>query len=210
MAAVSFTNLSSETQYVTDFSSIVFTVPIGETVTYPRDLTPADLAGASRLQASVAAGDISVVVVPSSDELESGLLVAPTSITGDDVQAVPAAEPMAAIASFFHIEAAGVGGAPDDVEIYAADAIPFKCRILDVVIVVTDALATHTLEVRDEAAGAGTLLATLDAATAGRKVDATANANMTVITPGVTKGIFVRRSDSGLGFQAFITYRREE
>lgn len=103
---------------------------------------------------------------------------------------------------------AGGGGAPDDVVIYNANA-PFGFRVVDTAALISTAIASETVTLRDAAAGGGNALSDdLDAATVGRKRDpaATVTATGTVAVAGT---LVLRRSDNGLAGEVIVTIRPE-
>ena len=104
---------------------------------------------------------------------------------------------------------AGGGGSPDDVTVIAANALPFKFRVVDAWAAIGTGIGASTLNVYTRAAGAGTLLAgPIDSASAqlARMTGPTASV---VATPASTEGVFVRRSDDGVAGEVFILVRRE-
>ena len=208
MADFTFINPTSTVQWVTDFTNPI-QVPANGQVTLPGRATT-ELPVARSLQKLIADGDLTFSLTPSADEKASGLLSPPVSITGDDMQPVAAGDVTAAIGTFHREIPAGAGGAADDVALFAANAIPFKARLLDVVFHVTTAVVASTLTLGDEAAAAGTAIAVGDSGTVGRKVDATRAATFVLEQTTVDKGLFVRRSDSGVAGSVTITYRRED
>ena len=209
MATFSFTNISSEVQYISDFPGSPLPIPVGDTVEIPNRVST-ELPAARELQRQIAEGLVSFVMTPSADEIASGLLSPPVSITGDDIQPVAATDVTAAVA-VFHKEfaAPGGGGTPADVVLFAANAIPFKCRLLDVVVHVTTTPGASTAVLRDEAAGAGTVIASIDSSTVGRKVDGTRDATDVLEQTTVAKGLFLRLSDDAVAGSVTITFRRE-
>ena len=104
--------------------------------------------------------------------------------------------------------AAGGGGSPADITLYAANALPFKLRVVDSWLFVSTAVAgTGTL--RDEAAGAGTAASSGSTVATGRiPMDPTSDASA-VLTPGATKGLFLYLSDDAAAGEVFVLVRRE-
>jgi hypothetical protein len=205
MAQIVITNIHTEAVHLGDFYK---TLAVGETITL-ENRDPNELSGMPTVQTALAAAQISLVITPSADELASGLLTPKNAVEAQDFQAVAAADPAAPIQVIYKAFAAGTPGTPDDVVIYAANALPYKMRVLDVIGFVATNIAAETVKVNDEAAGAGTDAATLDyGAATGRVVDAAVTAT-TVYTPGATKGLFLRRSDQGVAGEVLILVRRE-
>lgn len=209
MATFTLTNLSADRVHVGDFYGVEL-APSGSTgdAVSLTNRSLAEIPALSRTQDLVAAGTITFEVALDAAELSSGMASPPNSVQAEDLQAVGAAAIAAPVQAFFKSFAAGVAGTPDDVTVYAANALPYKMRILDVIGYVSTAIALSTLTVRDEAAGAGTVVATLDSAATGRVQDATATATA-LLTPGATKGLFVRRSDRGVAGSVIVLARRE-
>jgi len=203
MATFSITNISSDEVHLGDF---YLTIAAGETKTLSNRSVD-EVSGLSSVQREVADGNITFTVTPTADELASGLMAPPNSISGDDFQEVAAAAPLSGVAEIRSEFAAGGGGSPDDVALYAANALPYKFRVLDAHVKVSTAVGGSTLLLRDEAAGAGTLLASMSGAATGRSE---MSDNLTAVaTPGATKGLFLRRSDNGVAGEVIITIRRE-
>jgi len=73
---------------------------------------------------------------------------------------------------------------------------------------VDTAVAASTLEIRTQAAGAGTLLGEMSSNATGRAGWQTLTATQ-VATPGATEGLFIRRSDDGAGADICLLCRRE-
>ena len=208
MADFTFINPTSDTQYVTDFPGKPIAVPANSQVTIENRVTT-ELPAARSLQKLIADGDLTFTMTPSADETASGLLSPPVSITGDDMQPVAATDVTAAIGTFHKEFAAGGGGSPDDVVLFAANEIPFKCRLLDVVFHVSATPGASTLTLYDEAAGAGTSIAAGDSSTTGRKVDTSRDGTDVLEQTTVDKGLFLRRSDDAIAGSVTVTYRRE-
>lgn len=203
MATFTITNISSSEVRLGDF---YLTIAAGATKTL-QNRTVDEVPGLVSVQREVAAGNITFTVTPSAAELASGLLSPPNSISGDDFQQVAAADLLSGVAVIRQSFVAGGGGAPDDVAIYALNALPYKFRVLDAHAKIATAVGGSSLQLRDEAAGAGNLLATMSSAAVGRQ---DMSDNLTAVaTPGATKGLFLRRSDDGAAGEVIITIRRE-
>lgn len=201
MASLVITNLTSSPVYLRDLYT---TVAASGSVTTTRSAS--DLANMSGLQELVADGVVSVAYTRSADEVASGL-DAPPVIDGVDLAAVAAAAVVSSSAVLRFSFTAGVAGTADDVTVFAVNALPFKFRVVDCWAFVATAVGASTWAVRTAAAGAGTLLATLDSGTTGRKqMTGTATA---LATPGASAGLFVRRSDRGTAGEVFVLVRKE-
>lgn len=201
---VAITNITSESVLIQD---LYISIAAGDTVTVDRAST--DLPRMASLQDALAAGSVTVVVTPTADEIASGLLQAPKTVEARDQAPVDAAD-VAAGAILLRAElAAGAGGSPDDVTVYAANALPFKFRVVDAWAMISTAVGASTLNLYTQAAAAGTLVAgPLDSAATGI-VRMTGPTTSALATPGATEGLFVRRSDDGVAGEVFLLVRRE-
>jgi predicted RecA/RadA family phage recombinase len=91
---------------------------------------------------------------------------------------------------------AGVGGNPDDVQVYAVDTLPFPFVVFKVEAAYTAGHGVgQSLEIRTAAGGLGTLVATVGAEDSDDQV---LIADPDAVIPGETAGLFVRRSDDAL------------
>jgi hypothetical protein len=198
------TNISGTTVYIREFYR---ELEAGASITVERSST--DLPGMAGLQKLIAEGKVAYAVTYSADELASGLQSPPQAITSDDMHPVAGTDLTAPVVTFRKTFAAGGGGAADDVTIYAANALPFKFRVLDVVAHIVANVALSTLEIRSRAGGLGTLASTVSSATAGR-VNGAAPSNATVaLTPGALEGLFIRRSDNAVSGEVIVIARIE-
>lgn len=206
-----FTNLSSTEQHIGDFYGLTL-APAGEpgatkTITGRFASVVPTL---TRTQALVEAGTITFSTTPSSAETSSGMLTPDLAVEASDMASVAAGSVESMSQTFYHSFAApGGGGSPADVIIIAVDALPYKFRVIDAVMMVTTAVGASSSVLRDEAAGAGTAIATFDSGSTGRVVDATRDAT-DVITPGATKGLILRLSDDAVAGEIAVTIRRED
>jgi len=201
MAKFTIVNLTSDAIHLGDF---YYTLPGGATLEL-ENRSPSEVPGLRVVQEQLALGNISFSIEYTADELASGLMAPPNSITGDDFQEVAAAALLSGVA-LLRINCPVGGGGADDVVAYALDNLPYKFRVVDAWAKISTAVA-GTWELRDEAAGAGNVLATMDSTSLGR-ADASDNASA-VATPAVTKGLFVYRSDSTAVGEVFVLIRRE-
>lgn len=200
---VTITNISAAPVGISDLYT---TLPVGGSVTTKRSAS--QLSSMTSLQKAVEAGTVTVSATLESFETASGLTIPPGTIDAGDAAAVAATAPAAATFEIRKAFTAGVAGTPDDVIVYAANALPYKIRVLDAYALVSTAIAATTLDVRDQAAGAGQLAATMSSATAGRAAMTGPNASV-VLTPGTLIGLFIRRSDRGVAGEVVLTCRRE-
>lgn len=204
MSKLTITNLTGSPVHIGD---IYYTIPANGSVVVERDAS--DLSGMVALQKAVTAGQVAASIAYETWETASGLVAAPGSVEARDLAPVAATAAAAVVQTIRKSFTAGVPGTADDVVIFAAGALPYKMRILDVVALVSTNIALSTLTVRDEAAGAGTAAAVLDSATTGRKMPDGSITASVVYTPGVTKGLFLRRSDRGVAGEVVLTVRQE-
>jgi hypothetical protein len=202
MAELQITNTDISSLYLGDFYT---TVEPGKTVTVERPAS--DLPRLTTLQKALAEGKASLSVTYSADEAASGLHAPPSVIEAGDIAPVAGATPAAPLVTIYKPLVAGGGGSPDDVEIYPVDGLPFKFRILDLVVYVSSSPGASTVEIRDEAGGGGNLLASADTATTGRKVNAEEGTG--IADQSATTGLFVRRSDDAIAGEVVITARAE-
>jgi hypothetical protein len=202
MAQLQITNTDVEKLYLGDFYT---SIEPGKSITVSRSAS--DLPRLPSLQKAVAEGKASLSVTYTADEAASGLHAPPSVIEAGDLAPVAGSTPAAALITIYKAIPAGGGGAPDDVEIYPVGGLPFKVRILDLVVYVSTAVGASDAEIRDEPAGAGSLLASAATAAIGR--NANAEAGTGIAAPGAAKGLFVRRSDNGVACEVVITARAE-
>lgn len=211
MATLVITNLSSELLPLSD--PLITLQPAGDVdgrhiVTITR--SSVDLPGMTGLMAAMAASKASLSVTYDANELASGLMSPPAAIQAVDMAPVSAATAAAALITLRIPFAALTTGTADDVTVYAANALPFKFRVLDAVAHVSAAIGGATLIVRDEAAGAGTAICTMSGAATGRIVSTfTGNASGVVSQSTAAKGLFVRRSDRAVAGEVVLTCRIE-
>lgn len=203
MADVTITNLTTAPLYIGDLYT---TIPASSSIVVSRYAS--DLPRMKALQDAITAGNAAVSVALTASETASGLAQASGTIQAQDVAPVAATDAAAAEFTLTKAFAAGIAGTPDDVAIYAANALPFKVRVLRAEARVSTAIALSTINVYDQAAGAGQLCASLSSATAGIVAMTGPNASV-VVTPGTLIGLFVHRSDRGVAGEVVITCRRE-
>jgi hypothetical protein len=204
---VTVTNTTSPSEAVTLGDIYKTLEKAGDSITFSR--TASDLSRMASLQQAAAAGKISVSVVPTADELASGLLSAPQAIQAQDMQPVASSAVDAPEITLRIPLTAGGGGAADDVTVYALNALPYKFRVLWARMIVSGAVGGSTAALRTQAAGAGTLLATMNTAAAGLVPSPNTGFAETVVAPATTAGLFVRRSDSAIAGVLHVCIRRE-
>lgn len=197
MATLTVVNLTANPVYCSDLYT---TLQPNGTVTTTRYAS--DLPRMASLQALIAAGTVSASVQYVATELASGLVGqglpqgSATGIAPEEIIRVPFT--------------AGAGGAPDDITVYAVNTLPApKLRILDMYVEVATAVGASTVSARSAAAGGGTLCAQCASAATGRNGQNNVVTASQVLTNGASVGLFIRRSDSGIAGEAFITVRPE-
>jgi hypothetical protein len=167
-----------------------------------------DLSRMPALQAAVTAGTAAVSVALNAAELASGLAVAEGSVQSTDVAAVAAA---AAASPDITIRKAFTSVASTDIAVFAANALPYKMRIMDAYLLISTVQAGSSLQLWPQAAGAGTAITvSTSSAVAGKiPMPLTGNASV-VLTPGATIGIFMLPSaHTGVVGELVIVARRE-
>lgn len=90
---------------------------------------------------------------------------------------------------------AGTGGAPDDVAIIAASAVPFGFRIEDVTLQVSTAVGGSTCQLRTASGGGG---AALSSALSSAATGTVRNNDTTTRTVAANGTVFLRRSDGAV------------
>jgi hypothetical protein len=202
---VIITNISASPVAIGDLYT---TIAVGASVSTKRSAS--QLSAMVSLQKAVDSGLVTVAATMESFETSSGLAIPPGTIDAADVAPVAATAPASATFEIRKPFTAAAAGAQDDVTIYAANALPFKMRILDAyVLVATVGTGAALLTLRDEAAGAGTAAAVFSSAATGRISPSAAFTASTLLTPGATKGLFVRRADRDAAGEIVIIARRE-
>lgn len=204
MAQIVITNTTTNEVPITELYA---KVPAGVGQTLTIDRPQSDFGRLKSLMDAILAGSVTIGITYTAAELASGLLIPPSSVNPSNIAAVAAADKVAPAMTIRVAIPAGAGGAPDDVSIYALNALPFKFRVLDAHMKVSTAVALASVELRDKTGGLGTLLATMDAAVTGRNEmtdDVTA-----VAAPSAITGLFLRRSDSGVAGELIASIRKE-
>lgn len=202
MALLEITNISGERVYLADLYT---DIAVGKSKSLERSAT--DLPRMRSLQTAMAAGLVTLSVQYSAEEVASGLHAPPSTIEAVDLAPVLFSSPASGVVSFYASLPPGISGSPDDVEIFPVGSLPFKCRVLDLILYVSSSPGASTVQLRDEAGGAGTLLASADSGSIGRQPN-TEKAT-TVATPSPSKGLFARRSDDRVGGEVVLLVRPE-
>lgn len=199
MATLTITNSSAADVYCSD---LYVTIPAGKSVSTTRSVS--DLSKMAGLQSLIAAGTCAVSVAYSATEKASGLVdegEAAASGTGVAMSGLNVIRvPMTA----------GAGGAADDVTVFALNSLPYnKMRVMDVWAIISVAVGASNCQVRSQAAGAGTLINQVAGTPTGRQAPTATSTASTLLTNGATTGLFIRRSDSGIAGEVFLSVRQE-
>jgi hypothetical protein len=199
MASVTVTKVSGSAAF---YSDIYRQLAVGDSVTIDRPST--DIPAMKSIVDGVGAGELTIAVTYSANELASGLIAPPQSIQAVDMAPVAAS---AVSAGGVTMRIAVAAGGAAEVILIAANAFPFKARILDAMFYCSTAVGASTAILRTQAGG-GTTIATFDTGTAGRVVDAT-KTTTTLVTPGALVGLFLTRSAAGVAGEVVLTLRAE-
>lgn len=200
---VTVTNISAAPVGISDLYT---TIAVGGSVVFKRSAS--ELSSMVSLQKAAADGLVTVAATMEAHESASGLATAPGSVEAVDMAAVAAG---AAASGEVTFRKAFTSVASTDIAIYAANALPYKMRILDAYLLISTVQAGSTLRLYPQAAGAGTPITdATSAAVAGRiPMPLTGNTSQ-VLTPGATIGLFLLPSaHSGIVGEVVITARRE-
>lgn len=203
MATLRITNVDSSELFLSDIYS---TIAVGKYVDVTRDAS--DIPRMQSLASAIADGKATLAVTYSADELASGIMAPPAAIGAADMAPVASTDKASGLVLIRIPMTALAAGTADDVTGYAVNTLPFKFRVCDAWAHVSANIAASTLSVRTQAAGAGTLLATLSGNATGRN-SMTAPTASAVATPGATEGLFVRRSDRAVAGEVMLLCRVE-
>lgn len=205
MATLLYTNLTSSAVPITELYT---SVPASGTLSVSRPASA--FAGMRVTQEKIAAGVITVTVTLTADEIASGFVTSPNSVTADDMAAVASTAIAAPIQTFRKaFTATGATGTKVDVTLFAANALPYKFRILDAVVLLATNQGGTTCELRDEAAGAGTSLVSFATAVAGPNRPSVAFTASQLVSQSTTaKGLFLNYDRFTAG-EVIVTVRRE-
>lgn len=185
-----------------------YMLPVSTTLT--RTLPFPEYQRMARLHALVEAGTVTVTLTPSTAEEAAGVLAPPLSVEHLDIARVAASAVPGVPITFRKSFTAAVTGAADDVTIFAADALPYKFRVLDVYFYLSTVVALSTAKVWTRASGAGTAVTGDTATSTAGRVQAALASNATVLlTPATLDGLFLRRGDRAIAGEIIIVLRRE-
>jgi len=201
MASITVTNVSGGDVNIQDFYK---TLAPGEAITTER--SAADLPGMVSLQTALAAGTVTLAVTYSAIELSSGLAAAPQIVEARDMAPVAAAG-LESGSIVIRVDVPVGGGGSDEVVIYAANALPFKFRVLETIFLISTGAGTWALS--DEAGGGGQTIVAGDTSGTGRVVGTPDSDVTVVLTPGTLIGLFLARSDSASIGEIIMTVRAE-
>jgi len=203
MADVTITNLTTSPLYLGDLYT---TIAASSSITVSRYAS--DLSRMKSLQDAVAAGTAAVSVAPTANELASGLMTADASVQAADLAAVAAAN---AAAPEQIIRKSFTTASTTDIAIYAANALPYKMRIIDVFLIISTQQSASAVQLWSGAAGTGTAVTSSTATTSAGRVAMPLTGNATVVlTPGALVGLFLLpNATSGVVGEIEIVLRRE-
>ncbi len=200
---VVITNISASPVPLSDLYT---TIAVGGSVTTTRSAS--QISAMVSVQKAVEAGTITVAATENSYETASGLASAPGIIGPIDMAPVPATD---AASGIITLRKTFTTVASTDIAIFAANALPYKMRILDAYVYVATVQAGSTLQIFSQAAGAGTAVTTATSTAVAGKIDMPLTANATsVLTPGTLIGLFLRPSaHTGAIGELVVNLRRE-
>lgn len=202
MATVLITNIDTAPVGIADLYT---TIPVGGSVTTQRSTS--QLASMASLHAAAAAAKVTVAVTLSADELASGLATV-GAVEAQDIAPVAATAVAAAEVQF---RKAFTSVASTDIPVFAANALPYKMRIVDAYLLISTVQAGSTLQLFPQAAGAGTAVTGATSAAVAGKIPMPLTGNVSqVLTPGALIGLFLLPSaHSGIVGELVVVARRE-
>lgn len=190
MASLLITNLSADVVNLGDFYT---SLAVGASITVTR--APGEINTLTALMASLAAGDVSMSVTYTADEIASGLQAPSKSVEARDMAPGVIGGDGLDPGILLSFDVAVGGGGADELTLIAAGALPYGFFVADVWAKITTAVA-GSLVLNDEAAGAGQVIGTLSTAATGPRIPSTAPDGPVTVVPGAAKGLFLARSDS--------------
>lgn len=203
MAAVTITNLTTSPLYLGDLYT---TLAASASITVNR--YGSDLSRMKSLQDAIAAGTAAVSVVPTANELASGLMTADSSVQATDLAAVAAT---AAAAAEQIVRKSFTTASTTDIVIYAANSLPYKMRIIDAFLLIGTPQSGSAVQLWSGAAGTGTAITGSIATTSAGKLAMPLTGNTSIVlTPGALVGLYLLpNATSGVIGEIEITLRRE-
>lgn len=203
MATLTVTHLGSPGDDPIRINEVYAETKVGDPLVF--DYSANSIPQLKSLMEAMAAGTVSLSVAYTADEIASGLHNPPQVVEAADIAPVLAAD-YASGAILVRVDlVAGGGGSPDDTPVYAAGALPSELRVVDMWGFLGTSGGT-VITAEDEAAGAGTTLASVPSTGTGR-VDATTADGLAA--PSATTGLFVRRSDDAAEGVVYLLLRPE-
>jgi len=202
MATIVVTNIDTVPVNINDLYT---TIPVGGSVTTERSTS--QISSMAGLQQAAAASQVTVAVTLSADELASGL-ASVGAIEAADVAPV-AATAVAAVEVEFRKAFTTVSAT--DIPVFAANALPYKMRIVDAYLLISGVVPGSSLQMWPQAAGAGTAVTASALTSVAGKIamPLTGNASQ-VLTPGALIGLFLLPSaHTGVVGELVVTARRE-
>ncbi len=205
MASLLITNLTTSDIPITELYAIL---RASSTITTNRPVSA--LPGMKVLQEQIAAGNVTLAVTLTAAEAASGLASPPDVIGADDFAEVAdtaVAAPMQAFRKTF--AATGATGTKVDATIFAANALPYAFRVMDVLVLLSTTTGGTTAELCDEVAGGGTVIASMaTAATGPNRPSSAFEASSVVSQSTAAKGLFLNYDRASVG-EVIVTVRRE-
>jgi len=203
MATFTIVNTSSSEVHLGDFYT---TLAAGATLTLS-DRSPNEVPDLKSVTDALAAGTITFSITYTANEYAQSMTAAANSVAAADLQETSLSEYKASpVQVFWAPFPAGATGLADDVVAMYAGTMPYPVHITHCICRISTAVASETIQIRNEAAGAGLLLGAFSGAATGNPVDTvTASSGF---SPSATNGLFVRRSHDGIAGEAFIYCRR--
>jgi hypothetical protein len=202
MATLLITNLSSGVVNLGDFYT---SLAVGASISVDR--RPGEIPLLSALMASLSAGDVSMSVTYTADEIASGLQSPDKAVEARDMAPGVAGGDGLDPGILMKFDVPVGGGGADEVTLIAAGALPYPFQVCDVWANISTAAAGSWV-LGDEAGGAGTDIATLDSTTTGVRVPSTAPLTSIAVALGAAKGLFLARSDSTAVGEVFALVKR--
>jgi hypothetical protein len=214
MATIVISNLSSSPVFLREFYANLGpagqkNVKVGPTDTLTTVKPAGTLGNMDGLMQLLAAGTVSVSVTPDAGEAGSALLVPPQSVGQEDLvkTADTTASNTFSSAVPFIIKVPLVAADTSET-VYAADALPYKMRVIDAVAFLSTA-GSGSIAVNSKADGSGTALAAPITCAAGLVRPSSSSWTASVVTPLTTgSGFFVTKPAATVG-ELWITVRKE-
>lgn len=199
MGTLVVTNLTSSPVWLNDLYT---SVAASSTVT--ADRAPSQLPAMSDLASLVAAGTVSFTFTPSADEASSGIASPAASIEAQDMAPVAATDLASAVIGVRK----SIAASGTNIAVYAANALPYKFRVLDAHFVVTAGNAGgRTITLYSDSGSSTAIGVTFDCSAAGRVQGALTA--LPLLTPGALVGLYAVKSNAAIAGELVLTVRRE-